>query len=70
VTDPSACRIQFGDTADCPSPLRFDATAPKPEAKAGKSALRRSAGGAPNKYVAGLNRRVAWLSANHFSKTL
>jgi hypothetical protein len=24
----------------CPSPLRFDATAPKPEAKAGKSALR------------------------------
>ena len=25
----------------CPSPLRFDATAPKPEAKAGKSALLR-----------------------------
>ena len=24
---------KFGDTADCPSPLRFDATAPKPEAE-------------------------------------
>jgi hypothetical protein len=31
--------MQFCDTADCPSPLRCDATAPKPKAKAGKSPL-------------------------------
>ena len=37
---PPPCRLQVGGTADCPSPLCFDATAPKPEAKAGKSALR------------------------------
>src|SRR6185369_11053330 len=29
-TDPTLLRLQVGDTADCPSPLRFDATAPKP----------------------------------------
>src|SRR5256885_10841868 len=38
---PRFCRLQVADAADCPSPLRFDATAPKPEAKAGKSALQR-----------------------------
>ena len=49
-TDPTLRRLQVGDTADCPSPMRFDATAPKPEAKAGKSALQQSARSALTRY--------------------
>ena len=43
VWKPTTSPERLRGTQTCPSPLRFDVTAPKPEAKAGKSALPTSA---------------------------